>query len=211
MYGNYSTKAQADQAVQEVKKWAATINDPDWKITGIEVSSLGGSANSTATSNSATVGFNENAKPRDPQVELSKFPLRPNFATNSRGSTEGLHPKMQAVIPRAEAIYRAKTGDRRFKLVINAGQEWHNGHVLSSRHHAGYAVDFQTRLLPGGGDGPLAHAIVQALQRDLGSEYSVQLHTPDNKNPNIKPHIHVELISGVKAWNPGDYPDPNKS
>ena len=44
MWGNYSTKAQADQAVNDIKKWASTFNDPDWGVTGIKVTDLGGSA-----------------------------------------------------------------------------------------------------------------------------------------------------------------------
>jgi hypothetical protein len=126
-------------------------------------------------------------------------PLRLNFWENSRGSERGLQPEMKAILPVVREVFRKQTGDVNWHVQINAGQEWHNGHRLMSLHHSGFAVDFQTKRLEGGGLGAVAMAIETELKSRLGSAYRVELeHRP--------PHLHVEFRAGTKVSNPGDFP-----
>ena len=124
-----------------------------------------------------------------------------NFWENSRGSTKNLQSELLSVIPIVQGVYRQVTKNPDFNVAINAGQEWHHGHKLMSLHHAGYAIDFQTILLPGGGAGQAAQAIEKAVRTALGAKYRVEL----EKKP---PHLHVELRGGLRISNPGDFPDP---
>lgn len=136
--------------------------------------------------------------PKPDLTSLSR-PVRFNFGENSRGSTAGLQPELLAAIPRVEAVYREKTGNPHFKVQINAGQEWHQGHAMYSLHHTGYAVDFQTIRLIGGGVGQLARVIATAVRADLGDKYRVELEAQP-------PHLHVEYRGGLKMSNPVDVP-----
>ena len=130
--------------------------------------------------------------------DFAQRPIRLNFWRNSRGKTDGLQPELLAIIPIVENIYHEETGNPHLQVVINAGQEWHNGHNIRSLHHTGYAVDFQTIKLLGGGLGQVAEAIATHVASSLGDKYRVELeHHP--------PHLHVELRQGVKATNPGDF------
>jgi hypothetical protein len=47
MYGMYSSAEAAAKAAEQVRKWAATITDPDWKIVKIQVSKVGGGKKAT--------------------------------------------------------------------------------------------------------------------------------------------------------------------
>ena len=133
-----------------------------------------------------------------PDLRSLLTPVRFNIGENSAGSTAGLKPELLEIVPRVEAIYREKTGNPHFKVVINAGQEWYFGHTRYSLHHTGYAVDFQTIRLLGGGVGPLAKSIAAAVRADLGEKkYRVELETSPA-------HIHVELRAGLRMSNPGD-------
>jgi hypothetical protein len=129
----------------------------------------------------------------------SSHRYRFNFWHNSRGSAEGLQPELVSILPTVQRVFRDKTGNPAFSVVINAGQEWHNGHRLMSLHHTGYAIDFQTRLLPGGGLGPVAKAIATDLATTLGAQYRVELESSP-------PHLHIEFRTGTKMSNPGDFP-----
>ena len=131
-------------------------------------------------------------------------PVVLNWFHNSNGSKEGLQPEILAIIPQVEAIFREKTGIKDFKVHINAGQEWHFGHKLFSLHHTGYAIDFQTIKLSGGGKGPIAQQIEHAVKTKLGGKYHVEL----EKNP---PHLHIEFSKGLKVSNPGDFPQTNEN
>lgn len=62
------------------------------------------------------------------RVPPEERPLRLNFAENSRGSTRGLQPEILEIMPKVTAIFRKVTAMEHFQPVINAGQEWHNGH-----------------------------------------------------------------------------------
>ena len=131
-------------------------------------------------------------------------PLPLNFWENSRGSMKNMQPELTRIVPIVIAAFRRITKNPGFTVVINAGQEWHNGHRLMSLHHTGYAVDFQTILLKGGGTGLVAQSIEQAVRKELGPKYRVEL----EKAP---PHLHVEFRDGLKVSNPGDFPDPGPS
>jgi hypothetical protein len=137
-----------------------------------------------------------------PKPELRPVVL--NWFHNSNGSTAGLQPEILEIIPKVESIFREKVGKNDFMVHINAGQEWHNGHKLFSLHHTGYAIDFQTIKLPGGGKGPTAQQIEHAVRAKLGAKYRVEL----EKN---RPHLHVEFSKGLKVSNPGDFPKSNEN
>jgi hypothetical protein len=137
-------------------------------------------------------------------MDLQPHTVRFNFSHNSRGSQAGLAPELKAIIPKVTAVYRETTGNPHFKVEINAGQEWHNGHKIMSLHHTGYAADFQTKLLPGGGAGEMAKHIERGVSAALGPKYRVELEL----HP---PHLHVEFRGGLKMSNPGDFPPPTSA
>ena len=138
----------------------------------------------------------------DQRKDVYSRPLRLNFFRNSNGSTDGLQPEMLEIIPKVIDIFHAKTGNPQFVVHINAGQEWHHGHKMWSLHHTGYAVDFQTIKLHGGGIGQIAQSIEAAVRAKLGAKYRVEL----ERRP---PHLHVEFRGGLKVSNPGDFPRSN--
>jgi hypothetical protein len=138
----------------------------------------------------------------EPPKDVYSRPLRLNFFDNSNGKTDGLQPEIMEKLPDIIAIFHEKTGNPHFNVHINAGQEWHNGHKLMSLHHTGYAVDFQTIKLPGGGLGQIATSIEAAVRTKLGPKYRVEL----ERHP---PHLHVEFKGGLKVSNPGDFPPLN--
>jgi hypothetical protein len=136
------------------------------------------------------------------QKDVYSRPLRLNFFENSNGKTDGLQPEIMEILPKVVAVFHEKTGNPHFNVHINAGQEWHNGHKLMSLHHTGYAVDFQTIKLLGGGVGRLARSIEAAVKANIGPKYRVELET----HP---PHLHVEFRAGLRVSNPGDFPLSN--
>ena len=101
----------------------------------------------------------------------------------------GFSPEMKAVIPIANKVYKKHVGHNPH---ITGGQEWF-GHCMWSLHHTGYAVDFRTIDLPGGGIGKTATTIANEIRKLLGKEYYVLLH-------HDKPyHLHVQYRKGVRA------------
>jgi hypothetical protein len=97
LYGTYPSRPDAEKAVKDIKEWAAKTNDPDWKVTGIEISSLGAPAKMTGSPDTGAVGFNEAAKITDPQVK-----------PNSMDSSGRKEPLMSKSVP--EAISNAGDG-----------------------------------------------------------------------------------------------------
>lgn len=101
----------------------------------------------------------------------------------------GLSPEMKAVIPIVSKIYQEHV---KHNPHITAEQEWY-GHCAWSLHHTGYAIDFRTIDLPGGGIGETATKIADEIRKTLGKDYYVLLH-------HDKPyHLHIQYRKGVRA------------
>lgn len=131
-------------------------------------------------------------------------PVPLNFWANSRGSTRNLQPEIKSKLPVIEAVFQEVLQRPTFKIVITAGQEWHNGHGLMSRHHTGYAVDIQTKTLMDGGVGATTERIAKKVRDELGGGYLVL-----TREPGHAPHMHIEFRAGTKMSNPLDY-EPGK-
>lgn len=102
LYGIYSTKAQADKAVADIKKWAATITDPTWQIGKIEVEKMAG------------------APPIKDDATAKKGPPSPTpVAKTGSPPTPGTSPK--ATAPRGESS--AKKGEEGGKKEEGGGKE----------------------------------------------------------------------------------------
>jgi hypothetical protein len=96
---------------------------------------------------------------------------------------------MKAVLPVAEKVYQKHV---KHNPHITGAQEWY-GHCAWSLHHTGYAVDFRTNDLPGGGVGATATKIANEIRKALGKDYYVLLH-------HDKPyHLHIQFRKGVRA------------
>lgn len=106
-----------------------------------------------------------------------------------RPAYTGLSPEMKAVIPVVSKIYQKHV---KHNPHITAEQEWY-GHCAWSLHHTGYAIDFRTINLPGGGIGETATKIAGEIRKVLGKDYYVLLH-------HDKPyHLHIQYRKGVRA------------
>ena len=125
----------------------------------------------------------------------SSLQLRPIYT--------GLSHEMKIVIPVVSKIYQKHV---KHNPHITAEQEWY-GHCTWSLHHTGYAIDFRTIDLPGGGIGETATKIADEIRKELGKDYYVLLHQD-------KPyHLHIQYRKGVRATiAPAKYlPDTNET
>jgi hypothetical protein len=115
---------------------------------------------------------------------------------------KGLEKEITEIIPTVLSVYKkhAQIWNNKHESKINLAKIAHingaqeiKGHGCFSLHTTGYAIDFRTIDLPGGGNGSMAKLIAADLRKALGKEYLVLLHRPPDPM-----HIHIQWQHGIR-------------